>query len=247
MIFGFCAALGVVVTALCVYRARKKPTMANWCITLAFAICTVGVFFAVPPVADWMETTTGVDNLAKLIANSAAILWCTCLQLAMVDIAYNPEFLRVAVVKRAFLAGITLLAMIPVWASATPGINFTTRFAEEPSVRIYLLIYLTYILIVCSELAFMCFKFARQIWPGRPWSSFGYGASSVAAVFGVGYALSKMSYLITYTIGSPWSLSLEERLSPAIVGLAIVFFFLGLTLPLGNRLFSKKTQTHPSE
>ncbi|OEJ22097.1 hypothetical protein AR457_40120 [Streptomyces agglomeratus] len=240
LIFGVCAVLGAVVTAACLYRARTTPTVANRCITTAFGICTVGVAFAIPAVASWAEELTGVDNVAKLIAHICAILWCASLQLTMVDIAYDPEYLRTAIYQRATVASIVLLVMIPLWLKAnTPGVEFTTAFAANVPVRVYLLVYLGYVFLTCCELAFMCGKSATLNWPERPWSSFGYGSSAAAAVAGIGYTASKGGYLLAYTAGSPWSLGVEERLSPSLSGIAIVFLFIGLTLPVFGLAFRK--------
>lgn len=248
MIFGTCAGFGVIVTALCIYRARRRPAVATWCITFAFAICTVGVFFAIPSVSGWTEDVTGVDNIAKLIAHICAILWCVNLQLAMVDIAYAPDYLYVAVARRLFVALFTLAAMIPIWSTANkPGLDFTTAFAGDVAVRTYLLIYLLYTFYTCAELAFMCAKSATYNWPGRPWSSFGYGSSAIAATLGLAYSVSRGGYLVAYTAGHPWSLPLEEKMSPAFAGLAIIFLFFGLTLPLVGTLIrnwrNRLTQT----
>lgn len=233
VIFGTCAVIGVMVTALCFYRARRKPTVATWCITIAFAICTVGVVFAIPSVARWTEEVTGIDNLGKLIAHVCAILWCANIQLAMVDIAYAPTYLRVAVARRVFVATGVLSAMIPIWFTANkPDIDFTTAFAEDSAVRIYLIIYLLYVFFTCAELAFMCAKSATHNWPGRPWSTFGYGSSAMAAVFGLAYSISRGGYLVAYTAGNAWSLEMEEKVSPMLAGLAVIFVFFGLTLPL---------------
>ncbi|MFD7835513.1 hypothetical protein [Streptomyces sp. NPDC059761] len=248
IIFGSCAALGVVVTALCAYRAQRKSTVANWCISFAFGICTVGVFFAIPSIAQWAESVTGIDNIAKLVAHICAILWCVFLQLAMVDIAYAPAFLRVAIARRAFVALAVLAAMIPMWLSANqPGIDFTTAFASNVPVRIYLITYLFYVFFTCSELAFMCGKSATYNWPGRPWSSFGYASSAVAAVLGILYAASRGGYLIAYTMETPWSLHLEEKMSPALAGLAVIFLFLGLTLPLIGTLIREYRRRSTSQ
>ncbi|MDJ0463097.1 hypothetical protein [Streptomyces sp. H27-C3] len=240
MIFGFCTVLGVIVTAACLYRVRRSPTIANKCITFAFGICTVGVFFAIPAISHWVEELTGVDNLPKLTAHICAIAWCASLQLTMVDIAYDPHYLRTAIYQRATVAAAVLLVMIPLWLNANlPGTEFTTAFASHVPIRIYLLVYLGYVFITCAELAFMCTKSATFNWPGRPWSSIGYGSSAIAAVFGIGYTISKGGFLIALTTGSAWSLKVEEKLSPALSGLAIVFLFIGLTLPVFGVLLRK--------
>ncbi|WP_331731577.1 hypothetical protein [Streptomyces sp. NBC_00073] len=238
LIFGVCAVLGAVVTAACLYRARTTPTVANRCITYAFGICTFGVAFAIPAVASWAEELTGVDNVAKLVAHICAILWCTSLQLTMVDIAYDPEYLRTAIYQRATMAFVVLLVMIPLWLKANAGdVEFTTAFAANVPIRVYLLVYLGYVFLTCCELAFMCGKSATLNWPERPWSSFGYGSSAAAAVAGIGYTASKGGYLLAYTAGTPWSLRLEERLSPALSGISIVLLFIGLTLPVFGLAF----------
>ncbi|MEU8544548.1 hypothetical protein AB0C52_31905 [Streptomyces sp. NPDC048717] len=205
------------------------------------------MLFAIPAISAWTETTTGIDNLAKLIAHVCAILWCASLQITMVDIAYDPSYLRTAVYQRTAVAAAVLLAMIPLWLTANKdGVDFTTAFAASMPVRIYLIIYLGYVLVTCCELAFMCGKSAFLNWPNRPWSSAGYGSSSAAAVAGIGYALSKGGYLIAYTAGAPWSLKLEERLSPSLSGIAIVFLFIGLTLPVFATLLRKARRRAPS-
>lgn len=225
-------------TVACLYRARTTPTVANRCITTAFGICTVGVAFAIPAVASWAEGLTGIDNVAKLIAHMCAILWCASLQLTMVDIAYDPEYLRTAIYQRATVASVVLLVMIPLWLKANAsGVEFTTAFAANVPVRVYLLVYLGYVFLTCCELAFMCGKSATLNWPERPWSSFGYGSSAAAAVAGIGYTASKGGYLLAYTAGTPWSLRLEERLSPSLSGIAIVLLFIGLTLPVFGTAF----------
>lgn len=155
----------------------------------------------------------------------------------MVDIAYAPAYLRVAVARRVFVALAALVAMVPIWATANkPGLDFTTAFAADAAVRIYLIIYLLYTFFTCAELAFMCAKSATHNWPGRPWSSFGYGSSAVAAVLGLAYSTSRGGYLIAYTAGHPWSLQMEEKVSPLFAGLSIIFLFFGLTLPLVGTL-----------
>ncbi|MFE9121438.1 hypothetical protein [Streptomyces sp. NPDC007172] len=189
--------------------------------------------FAIPTVASWVEDLTGIDNVGKLIAHICAILWCASLQLTMVDIAYDPAYLRTALYQRATVASAVLVVMVPLWLKAnTEGVEFTTAFAANVPVRVYLLVYLGYVFLTCCELAFMCGKSATLNWPERPWSSFGYGASAAAAVAGIGYTASKGGYLLAYTAGRPWSLALEERLSPLLSGVAIVLLFIGLTLPI---------------
>ncbi|AJE43906.1 hypothetical protein CP978_31185 [Streptomyces nodosus] len=245
IVFGTCTVAGLVVTALCTRRAVGNPRVSTWAIASAFGVCTLGVLFAVPTVAQATESVTGIDNVAKLIAHICAILWCAFLQVTMVDLAYRPEYLRSAIFQRGFAAVVYLAIMVPLFlATNGPDVEFTTSYAGAPKVSTYLLIYLSYVLITCGELAFMCGRTARRNWGIRPWSGTGFGLSAAAAVLGMAYACSKGSYILTYTLGAPWSLQAEQALSPALAGMAVLCLFTGLTLPmigvLRERLRQKK-------
>ncbi|WP_330241497.1 hypothetical protein [Streptomyces sp. NBC_00525] len=233
IIFGACAVAGVLVTVLCARRAMHHPRVFTWLIAVAFGVCTVGVFFAIPAVAETAEDVTGLDNAGKLVAHVCAILWCAALQMTMVDLAYRPEYLRTAMYQRGFAAVVELAVMVPLFLAVNGrDVEFTTAYADEPSVAAYLLVYLSYVLVTCGELAFMCGRTARRCRTTRPWTGAGFTLCAVAAVLGVAYTMSKGSYLVFHALGSPWSLGVEEKLSPALSGLAVLFLFVGLTMPM---------------
>ncbi|MET9774572.1 hypothetical protein ABZ023_09890 [Streptomyces sp. NPDC006367] len=207
--------------------------MFTWLIAVAFGVCTVGVFFAIPAVARAAEQITGLDNAGKLVAHVRAILWCASLQITMVDLAYRPEYLRTAMYQRLFAAAVELAVMIPLFVAANDeDVEFTTAYADHPSVAAYLLVYLFYVLVTCGELAFMYGRTTRRSRTTRPWTGAGFTLCSVAAALGVGYTLSKGSYIVFHALGHPWSLDVEETVSPALSGLTVLFLFTGLTMPM---------------
>ncbi|MFD7866951.1 hypothetical protein [Streptomyces sp. NPDC059783] len=246
IVFGTCTVVGMLVTAMCTRRAVGNPRVSTWSIALAFGVCTLGVLFAVPPVARAAEDITGIDNIAKLTAHVCAILWCAFLQVTMVDLAYRPEYLRSAIFQRGFAAVIYLSIMIPLFlATNKPGIAFTTDHASDQHVSTYLLIYLSYVLLTCGELTFMCGRTAYRNWDIRPWSGAGFGLSAAAAVLGMAYAVSKGGYLLSFALKVPWSLTVEQALSPTLAGLAILCLFAGLTLPMIGVLRERRQKPHP--
>ncbi|MEU7028995.1 hypothetical protein AB0A60_20180 [Streptomyces sp. NPDC046275] len=196
--------------------------------------------FAVPTVAQVAEDLTGVPNVGKLVAHICAILWCAALQVTMVDLAYRPEYLRAAMFQRGFAAMVELAIMVPLFlATNRPGMEFTTAHVSDPKVATYLLLYLSYVLLTCGELAFMCARTAQRMWGPRPWSGTGFALSSMAATLGVAYTISKGSYIVFHTLGRPWSLGVEEVVSPALSGMAVLFLFAGLTLPMVGALIDR--------
>ncbi|MCZ0981894.1 hypothetical protein O1L60_31280 [Streptomyces diastatochromogenes] len=191
------------------------------------------MFFAVPAVEQLASDTTGVPNVAKIVAHTCAILWCASLQITMVDLAYRQDYLRTAVIQRTFVALVWLCIMIPLFLAANGhNVEFTTDHADDSQIASYLMIYLTYVLITCAELAFMCARTAQRNWATRPWTGWGFAMSSIAAALGVAYTISKGSYVLFYTLDHPWSLAVEQKMSPAFSGLAVLFLFGGLTLPM---------------
>ncbi|MFB7917049.1 hypothetical protein [Streptomyces sp. NPDC056061] len=210
-----------------------NPRVSTWAIAIAFGVCTLGVLCAVPVVANTAEDITGIANVSKLVAHVCAILWCAALQITMVDLAYRPEYLKSAMFQRGFAALVELAIMVPLFlATNGPDVEFTTAYADNFKVAAYLLIYLSYVLVTCGELTFMCGRTARRNWGIRPWSGAGFAMSSVAAALGMAYTFCKGSYIIFYTLNSPWPLKTEEILSPVLSGLAVLALFSGLTLPM---------------
>ncbi|WP_333746015.1 hypothetical protein [Streptomyces sp. IBSBF 2950] len=243
IVFGTCTLAGVLVTYLCTRRALANPRVSTWSIAVAFGVCTLGVFFAVPVIARAVEDATGVVNIGKLIAHICAILWCAALQVTMVDLAYRPEYVRAAIYQRTFAATVELAIMVPLFlATNEVGVEFTTAFASNTAVSAYLLIYLSYVLVTCGELAFMCGRTAKRNWGIRPWSGAGFALSSMAATLGMAYTMSKGSYILFYVLEKPWSLEVEEAVSPSLSGLAVLFLFLGLTLPMVGSLRDQRRQ-----
>ncbi len=243
IVFGTCTAAGLLVTVLCTRRALGTPRVSTWSIAIAFGVCTLGVFFAVPVIAQAAQDITGLANVGKLIAHICAILWCAALQITMVDLAYRAEYVRAAMFQRSFAAMVELAIMVPLFLSTNRSdIEFTTAYVDDASVAAYLLVYLSYVLFTCGELAFMCAKTAQRNWTLRPWSGAGFALSSMAATLGMAYTVSKGSYIISYTLDDPWSLDVEEVVSPALSGLAVLFLFLGLTFPMVGALRERLRQ-----
>ncbi|MQY11423.1 hypothetical protein SRB5_15410 [Streptomyces sp. RB5] len=244
IVFGICALFGFAGTVLSAreawrLRSRDEYRIARYARAVAFGLCTVGVVLAVPAVEEFVGSATGMSNAAKLGAHLCAVLWCASLQLMLVDWSYNHDVLKASLIARAVFAAFVLGAMLPLFIATTDeSIEFTTEYAAVPGVTVYLMIYLTYVAITCGEIAFLCSGMARSVkQTGHVWTVRGLGVSAVAALFGVAYAISKGSYLVTHYLGHPWPLRTEEIVSPLLAGLAVVALIAGLTLAMvGKRL-----------
>ncbi|MFI6050423.1 hypothetical protein ACIBCO_10060 [Streptomyces violascens] len=248
IVFGLCALFGIAGTVLSAreawrQRARQEYRIARFTRAVAFGVCTTGVILAVPPIEALVESATGMNNAAKLGAHICAILWCGSLQLMLVDWSYNHEVLRASLYARVALALCVLAAMLPLFiATTSEDLEFTTEFAREPGVTVYLLVYLGYVAITCGEIAFLCFGMGLSTRKsGHAWSARGLTVSAVAAGLGVAYAASKGSYLVMHYLRHPWSLRAEEIVSPMLAGLAVIALITGLTMAMvGRRLANRK-------
>ncbi|MFI9157552.1 hypothetical protein [Kitasatospora aureofaciens] len=245
LIFGLCTAVGLGATAVnlqVAWRRRHDESsgISRWARTAAFAVVTVGVLLAVPAVAGAVESLTGVPNIAKLGAHLCAVAWCCSLQIMLVDWAYEQWAVPTHVGYRIFIASGVTAALIPLFIAASddaPGLTYTTDFAGNRTVMSYLLVYLSYVAVTCAELVFLCLKAGginRRA--GRRQQAIGLRIASVAALFGMAYGVSKGSYLISYHTGRPWSLALEQKLSPALAGISIVALIVGLSVSASSAL-----------
>lgn len=249
MVFGLCALFGIAGTVLSAreawrQRARHEYRVARFTRTLAFGVCTLGVALAVPSVESLVESATGMNNAAKLGAHICAVLWCGSLQLMLVDWSYNQEVLKASLYARVALGVCVFAAMLPLFIATTgESMEFTTEYAAEPGVTVYLLLYLGYVAITCGEIAFLCSGMALSASrAGHSWIARGLATSATAAVLGVGYAASKGSYLVMHYLRHPWALSAEEVVSPLLAGLAVIALITGLTLAMvGRRIAARKT------
>ncbi|MFE7129378.1 hypothetical protein ACFVIM_00765 [Streptomyces sp. NPDC057638] len=248
VVFGLCVFVGIVGAGLSAreaWRQRIRPEyrIARIARTAAFGVCTVGVAFAIPAVESLVESLTGMNNAAKIGAHLCAVLWCGSLQLMLVDWSYNQEVMKASLYARMALMVCVLAAMLPLFVAATSeSVEFTTEFASVPGITVYLLIYLGYVAITCGEIAFLCSGMALAARQGKHvWIARGLATSAIAAVLGVAYAVSKGSYLVTYYLQHPWPLRIEEIVSPALAGLAVVALITGLTMAMvGKRLSGRK-------
>lgn len=251
LVFGLCALIGLVGTALSAREAwrqrdRSDYRIARFTRAVAIGICTVGVTLAVPAIEDVIESATGMNNAAKLGAHICAVVWCGSLQLMLVDWSYNHEVLKASLYARVALAVCVLAVMLPLFVETTDeSVEFTTEYATVPGVTVYLLVYLAYVAITCGEIAFLCSGMALVARRGgHAWTARGLAMSTAAAILGVAYSASKGSYLVTHYLGHPWPLEKEEIISPLLSGLAVISLITGLTMAMvGRRLASRKAAT----
>ncbi|MER5639386.1 hypothetical protein ABT095_20815 [Kitasatospora sp. NPDC002227] len=239
LIFGLCTLVGLGGTAATLRvawqrRHEEDYGLSRWARTSAFAVVTLGVALAIPALASSVESFTGIPNVAKLGAHLCAVAWSCSIQIMLVDWAYEHWAVPTHAWYRVFVAFGVVAALIPMFIAASDdakNIQFTTEFAGNHTVHSYLLVYLAYIAVTCAELTFLCTKAAAiNRRAGRIRQATGQRIAAVAAVFGLAYAASKGSYLITYSAGNPWSLALEEKLSPSLVGISIALLIIGLSV-----------------
>ncbi|WP_159073495.1 hypothetical protein [Streptomyces sp. RTd22] len=185
-----------------------------------------------PSVADTVDTLTGTNNTGKIVSHVCAVAWSLCLQLMLVDWAYTEDYLLPGVLGRLVLAVMVLGAMLVLFVkTSTPEVEFTTQYADNTAVYVYLLIYLGYVAFTCSEITFMCVRLTQMNWEARRRASWGFAFAALGGVLGIAYAVSKGGYLISYRIGRPWSLTVEESVSPSLAGLASLALIGGITVP----------------
>jgi hypothetical protein len=232
LIWATCTAVGLLGALWSWRRALTQRTVAAWAVTAAIGVFSLGVFMAIPSVADTADALTGTNNTGKIVSHVCAVLWCLCLQLMLVDWAYTEDYLMPGVLGRIVLAAMVLGAMLLLFfRNSTGAVEFTTQYADHTAIYIYLLIYLGYVAFTCSEICFMCIRLTQMNWDARRRASLGFAFAGLGGLLGIAYAVSKGGYLISYRVGRPWSLTVEESVSPTLAGLASIALIGGITVP----------------
>lgn len=225
-IFGVCAVLAAVATVVCVRHAyaqrdRTEYRTARHARIAACLSCWVGSTLSTPAIARYVSDATGIEHLAQHFIHLAALSLCASLQVMIIGWTHAPGRLAAAASARA--AGALAFAAVLTAQFAfidTSGAELSTDFAGDGRVTAYLSVFLAYAFISGLEITSATTRLALNAHRhGRP-STRGLALAAAGGAACIAYALTKGSYLATYSMGAPWPQPLERTMT---ITLAIVY------------------------
>jgi hypothetical protein len=241
LIFSVCALFTAVAAAvyfrhLYTHRHVRRYRIARWARISACLACCFGSALAVPTIAQFAASATGIDHVAKLGAHLAAITFCASLQIMIVDWTHLSPHVPPGITLR--LALLLSFAVALSWQFSgidTNRLTLTTDFADDSRVSSYLLTYLAFAAASGLEIAILSTGLALAAHKQRRASAAGLALSAVGGGACVAYAISKGGYLIAYRLGHPWPLGVEKAISSPLAGVYILCVTVGLCLAIYAR------------
>ena len=211
-------------------RQRDPALLA---LVVAFAVKGAAFLLATPRVARAVDRRVGVDDLAALgihllggVAFGAAVL------VVLVYWAHNPDEAWRRARWRLGVAALVMATMFSLWLAAgtatQPRSNhYLVQNAHRPLVAIYLLLYVTTLLVALGEIARLCLKYAGPA--GRPWLRRGLRVTAVGALVHSVNFLSRAFSIVAIQLGMD---PLEwEWLILVGTGVGVPLMVAGLTMP----------------
>ncbi|WP_330340198.1 hypothetical protein [Streptomyces sp. NBC_00557] len=235
-IFGACALLSALTSALCLYvtlRRRHRPDyrLARSARTVASLSACIGSLLAIPIVADAVDRMTGCNELATLSSDLAAVVFCAGLQVMVVDWRHPRERINASVTKRvAALGAVVVLLIWEFQRIDRAHFDLSPVDGRDRQVTVYLLTYLAFSTVAALEVGTVSAFLARRTWLRGHASAVGLGICAAGAAFGLAYAVSRGGYLVAVHTGHTWPAYVESGISPVLAGLCIGGVTIGLSL-----------------
>ncbi|MCZ1012560.1 hypothetical protein O1L68_43525 [Streptomyces lydicus] len=167
-------------------RGLKRRAPALLALLTAFALKGMAFWLATPAVAAAVDRRLGIPDIAALcihllggVAFSAAVLTL------LVFWAYAPEVAWPRARWLLVIALVVMLTMLSLWIAAAAGApersaHYLVQNAHRPVVALYLLLYVSTLLVALFGIARLCHKYAIAV--GHPWLRRGLRITAVGAL-----------------------------------------------------------------
>ncbi|MGW4966181.1 MAB_1171c family putative transporter [Nonomuraea sp. NPDC004186] len=209
---------------------RRRPNdLGRLALCAALLFLALALTVGLPPLYQRIPLFAGSPSLVRLVQHSLVVLAAFSTQLLVVHLASPPGRTAANVRVRAVVMAVFLIAMIVLFAAASPGDaaeDFVAAYATWPFVTEYLLTFLGFVAVVMADIFRLSLRFTRRATAGflRAGLWLWAGASSA----GFAFAAHKAAYALMTRFGNkpPWP---EGPVSTTLAGLVLALFVAGLT------------------
>ncbi|WP_019854327.1 MAB_1171c family putative transporter [Actinopolyspora mortivallis] len=170
-------------------------------------------------------------NATRLLANAFGMVGAWCVYGLLVHLVTDPPRAQTAVRRQAAVLGLSLVVMslLLIRAPIPFDPDFVARFADEPTV-------LGYILIFCGYVAWILLAFVRLVHryirlSDRPWLRRGLRITQLGAVFGLAWAAGKTTVATAVFFRAGRTLGFESTVSTVTAAPCAALVAIGATMP----------------
>lgn len=213
-------------------RSRRPFSPAQRDLLLTLTLLAIGSVVVLPPVHLTIDATVGIPNLARLLANGLAVVACGTAQILLVRMTERQDRVDAVIRRYTALLVLALALLVGFFVAASPGeetVDFTTRFANQPFILEYKLVFLTCFGLSLANLSRLAHRYSGIA--VDPSLRLGLLLITFGGLAGVLYALNDGCYVLGRRLGLPYPLADPLPVTQGLLFVSAGLVALGSTLP----------------
>jgi hypothetical protein len=231
---------GIVGLLLLAYKIRALRS--NWGSPRVVALISTvffgafAILFAAPTNITWVNWSTGVPNFAALLVYGLVVCFAGASFALVLYWRYPPaqawQRVRLIVVSYSTVVAAMIVLFFKSEVTEERQIDFDTFYATQPTVGVFLFIYLVATAVGCGGQAYHCWQGARdEAISARPWLALGLRWYCFAGLFPVAFAVIKLFVLLMDWAGER-SFDVLSLTAPLMASLSIFPLVIAMALPV---------------
>lgn len=237
LIYLSCGVVGLLLLAYKIRALRSSwgsPRVVALISTVSFS--AFAILFAAPANITWINWVSGVPNFAALLVYSLVVGFAGS-SFALVLFWRYPvvqawQRVRLIVVSYGSIIAAMIVLFFKSEVDEERQVDFDTFYATQPTVAVFLFIYLVAAAVGCGGQAYHCWQGARdEAISARPWLARGLRWYCATGLFPVAFAVIKLFVLLMNWFGER-SFDVLSLAAPLMASLAIFPLVIAMALPV---------------
>ncbi len=236
LIYLSCGAVGLLLLSYKIRALRSSwgnPRVVALISTVSFG--AFAVVFAAPANITWINRASGVPNFAALLVYSLVVCFAGAAFALVLYWRYPAAQASRRV--RVILIGYTAVvaAMVLLFFRSDVGeerqVDFDTHYATQPTIAVFLFVYLVATAVGCGGQAYHCWQGARdEAISARPWLARGLLWYCATGLFPVAFAVIKLVVLLLNWTGEH-DFDVLSTAAPLMASLGMIPLVIAMALP----------------
>ncbi|MFD9703293.1 MAB_1171c family putative transporter [Lentzea sp. NPDC059081] len=236
LIYLSCGAVGLLLLAYKIRALRSiwgNPRVVALISTVFFG--AFAVFLAAPANITWINSTSGVPNFAALLVYGMVVCFAGAAFALVLYWRYPAAqaWRRVRLILVGYTAVVTAMAVLFFQSEIGEErqVDFDTYYSSQPTIAVFLFIYLVATAVGCGGQAYHCRQGARdEAISARPWLARGLLWYCATGLFPVAFAVVKLVVLLLNWTGEH-RFDVLSTAAPLMASLGMIPLVIAMALP----------------
>ncbi|WP_394615820.1 MAB_1171c family putative transporter [Lentzea sp. JNUCC 0626] len=237
LIYLSCGIVGLLLLAYKIRALRSSwgsPRVVALISTVFFS--AFAVLFAAPANITWINWVSGVPNFSALLVYSLVVCFAGAAFALVLYWRYPAaqawHRVRLIVVSYTTIVATMVVLFFKSEVDEERQIDFDTHYATQPTIAVFLFIYLVATMVGCGGQAYHCWQGSRDpAISARPWLRLGLRWYCAAALFPMAFAVIKLFVLLMDWAGER-SFDVLSTTAPLMASLSMIPLVIAMALPV---------------